>query len=331
MRRREFITLVSGVAAATWPLAARAQQGGLRRTIAVIISTAEGDAEGKSRLNAFLDSLGELGWVQGSNFEVTNYWIAGDATRIRSAASDIARTKPDVVLGSTTPAVAAVHRESQTSPIVFVLVSDPVGNGFVESLARPGGNITGFINIEASIGGKWVELLKEIAPNIKRAAVLFNPDTATYADFYLTPIKAAAATHAIEVLPTPVRDVSEIEPALLKLTGDAEGGVIVMPDAFTGANRSKIIAQAGRHAIPTVYPYRFMAQEGGLISYGVDTNDLFRRAAVYVDRILKGVKPADLPVQQPTKFELAINLKTAKTLGVAVPPILLATADEVIE
>ena len=211
-----------------------------------------------------------------------------------------------------------------------MLVSDPVGNGFVDSLARPGGNITGFINIEASIGGKWVELLKEIAPNIKRAAVLFNPDTAPYADFYLTPIKAAAATHAIEVLPTPVRTVSEIEPALLTLTGDARGGVIVMPDAFTGANRSQIIAQAERHRIPTVYPYRYMAQEGGSFrTASIPT--ISWRSAAYVDRILKGVKPADLPVQQPTKFELAINLKTAKTLGLAVPPTLLATADEVIE
>jgi putative tryptophan/tyrosine transport system substrate-binding protein len=330
MKRRAFVTLLAGAAAA-WPLAARAQQGGPKRKIAVIVSTAEGDAEGKARLDAFLHSLGELGWVEGGNFEIASYWIAGDAARIRSAASDIARTKPDVVLASTTPVVAALRAEHQTSPIVFVLVSDPVGNGFVDSLARPGGNITGFINIEASIGGKWVELLKEIAPNIKRAAVLFNPDTAPYADFYLTPIKAAAATHAIEVLPTPVRAVSEIEPALLTLTGDAGGGVIVMPDAFTGANRSQIIAQAERHRIPTVYPYRYMAQEGGLISYGVDTNDLFGRSAAYVDRILKGVKPADLPVQQPTKFELAINLKTAKTLGLGVPPTLLATADEVIE
>ena len=334
MRRREFILALGGAAAASsnlWPLTARAQQGGRKRKIAVIMSTANGDAEGKARLDAFLHSLQELGWTQGGNIEIADYWIAGDAERIRAAASEIALIKPDVILSSTTPVVAALRSQSQVSPIVFVLVSDPVGSGFVESLARPGGNITGFINIESSIGGKWLELLKEIVPKIKHAGLLFNPDTAPYVEYYLAPIKVAAASLGIEALAVPVRSLSEIEPALLKLTGDAAGGVVVMPDAFTGANRRQIISQAERHKVPAMYPYRYMAQEGGLISYGIDTNDLYRRAALYVDRLLKGAKPAELPVQQPTKFELAINLKTAKTLGLTVPPILLASADDVIE
>jgi putative ABC transport system substrate-binding protein len=334
MRRREFILALGGAAAASsnlWPLTARAQQGGRKRKIAVIMSTGNGDAEGKARLDAFLHSLQELGWTQGGNIEIADYWIAGDAERIRAAASEIALIKPDVILSSTTPVVAALRSQSQVSPIVFVLVSDPVGSRFVESLARPGGNITGFINIESSIGGKWLELLKEIVPKIKHAGLLFNPDTAPYVEYYLAPIKVAAASLGIEALAVPVRSLSEIEPALLKLTGDAAGGVVVMPDAFTGANRRQIISQAERHKVPAMYPYRYMAQEGGLISYGIDTNDLYRRAALYVDRLLKGAKPAELPVQQPTKFELAINLKTAKTLGLTVPPILLASADEVIE
>ncbi|HZL62065.1 MAG TPA: ABC transporter substrate-binding protein [Pseudolabrys sp.] len=334
MKRREFILALGGAAAASsnlLPLTARAQQGGRKRKIAVIMSTANGDAEGKARLDAFLHSLQELGWTQGGNIEIADYWIAGDAERIRAAASEIALIKPDVILSSTTPVVAALRSQSQVSPIVFVLVSDPVGSGFVESLARPGGNITGFINIESSIGGKWLELLKEIVPKIKHAGLLFNPDTAPYVEYYLAPIKVAAASLGIEALAVPVRSLSEIEPALLKLTGDAAGGVVVMPDAFTGANRRQIISQAERHKVPAMYPYRYMAQEGGLISYGIDTNDLYRRAALYVDRLLKGAKPAELPVQQPTKFELAINVKTAKTLGLTVPPILLASADEVIE
>jgi putative ABC transport system substrate-binding protein len=334
MRRREFILALGGAATASsnlWPLTARAQQGGRKRKIAVIMSIANGDAEGKARLDAFLHSLQELGWTQGGNIEIADYWIAGDAERIRAAASEIALIKPDVILSSTTPVVAALRSQSQVSPIVFVLVSDPVGSGFVESLARPGGNITGFINIESSIGGKWLELLKEIVPKIKHAGLLFNPDTAPYVEYYLAPINVAAASLGIEALAVPVRSLSEIEPALLKLTGDAAGGVVVMPDAFTGANRRQIISQAERHKVPAMYPYRYMAQEGGLISYGIDTNDLYRRAAIYVDRLLKGTKPAELPVQQPTKFELAINLKTAKTLGLTVPPILLASADEVIE
>ena len=328
--RRWFVAGLGGAPFA-WPFLARAQQGGPRRKVAVIMSTAQGDAEGKARLDAFLQSLKELGWVQGGNIEIADYWIAGDATRIRAVASELALTKPDVILSSTTPVVAALRGQSQISPIVFVLVSDPVGSGFVESLARPGGNITGFINIELSVGGKWLELLKEIAPKTKRAALLFNPETAPYVDYYLEPIKVAAASLGIEVLAAPVRDRSEIEPTFVKLTGDAGGAVIVMPDAFTGSNRIQIIAQAERQRLPTMYPYRYMAQEGGLISYGIDTNDLYRRAATYVDRLLKGAKPADLPVQQPTKFELAINLKTAKTLGLAVPPTLLAIADEVVE
>ena len=328
--RRWFLAGLGGAPFAS-PFLARAEQGGPRRKVAVIMSTAKADAEGKARLDAFLQSLKELGWVQGSNIEIADYWIAGDAARIRAAASELALTKPDVILSSTTPVVAALRGQSQISPIVFVLVSDPVGSGFVDSLARPGGNITGFINIESSVGGKWLELLKEIAPQTKRAALLFNPDTAPYVDYYLEPIKVAAASLGIGVLTIPVRDRVEIGPAFAQLAGDAGGAVVVMPDAFTGSNRIQIIAEAESHRLPTMYPYRYMAQEGGLISYGIDTNDLYRRAAIYVDRLLKGAKPADLPVQQPTKFELAVNLKTARTLGLTVPPTLLAIADEVVE
>ena len=330
MRRRDFIALLGGAAVA-WPLAAHAQQGVARRKIALIMSAEQGDAEGKARIEAFGRALQDLGWSPGINADILVRWIAGDPARIRAVATEFAALKPDIILASTTPVVAALRGQSQISPIVFVLVSDPVGSGFVDSLARPGGNITGFINIESSLGGKWLELLKEIAPQTKRVALLFNPDTAPYVDYYLAPFKAAAPMFGLVPLSAPVRSIAEIEPTIAQLAAEPGGAIVVLPDAFSGSNRGIIISQAARLRVPAIYAYRYMAQEGGLISYGIDATDLYRRAALYIDRILKGAKAADLPVQTPTKFEFAINLKTAKALGLTVPPILLASADEVIE
>ena len=246
-------------------------------------------------------------------------------------AKELVEPQPDVLLASSTPVVAALARETGTIPIVFVVVSDPIGSGFIESLARPGGNMTGFINIESSLGGKWLELLKELAPSISRVAVMFNPDTAPHAEYYVRPFEVAAASLAVKPSTAPVRSATDIEQAIFDLGRATASGLIVLPDTFTTVHRGAIISAAASSNVPAIYPFRYMAGDGGLISYGVDLIDLYRRAAPYVDRILKGGKPADLPVQQPTKFEFAINLKTAKSLGLDVPPSLLARADEVIE
>ena len=239
--------------------------------------------------------------------------------------------QPDVILASTTPSTAALMKETRTIPIVFVVVADPVGSGFVASIPRPGGNITGFTNIESSLGGKWIQLLKEIAPRVTRVALMFNPETAPFAAFYVRPIEAAAPLFAVESVVKPIRTDSEIEAAITDVGREPTGGLIVLPETFTTIHRTSIILAAARNNVPTIYPFRYMASDGGLIAYGVDLVDLFRRAAPYVDRILRGAHPADLPVQAPTKFELVINLKAAKALGLEVPPTLLATADEVIE
>jgi putative ABC transport system substrate-binding protein len=353
MQRRDFIVLLGGAAVA-WPLGVRAQQGGARRKIAIVMSTNEGDPEGKIRLDAFVQALHELGWTSGGNAEITVRWIAGDAARIRAAATEFKALKPDIILATTTPVVAALRELGPNCPIVFVVVSDPVGSGFVESLARPGGNITGFINIEASLGGKWLELLKEIAPRTKRVALLFNPETAPYVDYYLIPFKAAAASVGIVPLSAPVRAVSEIGPTIAALAGvrltalgvkntaeiepaisgfarEPNGGLLVLPNPITIGNRKEIAALAIKHRLPAIYAYRYFVTDGGLMSYGAEPAGVFRRAAGYVDRILKGEKPGDLPVQAPTQYELVINLKTAKALGLTVPPQTLARADEVIE
>jgi putative ABC transport system substrate-binding protein len=241
--------------------------------------------------------------------------------------------QPDVILAQTTQVVAALQRETKALPIVFVVVSDPVGSGFVASLPRPGGNITGFVNLEASLGGKWIEILKDIMPGATRAALLFNPDTATYSAYYLQPFEAAARSQGIEPMAAPVRSAAEIERVIAGLGGTPTTGLVIMPDAYTatGLNLGLIISLAARHRVPTIYPYRFMVAAGGLVSYGIDNVDLYRRAPSYIDRILKGAKPADLPVQLPTRFELAVNLKTAKALGIELPATLLARADKVIE
>ena len=330
IRRRNFITLLGGAAAA-WPLVARAQQGERIRRIGFLLGNSE--IESRGGVTAFMKGLAELGWVAGRNIEIDVRYAASDVDRMRVFAKELVGSQPDLIVGQTTPAVAALQRETKTLPIVFVVVSDPVGSGFVASLPRPGGNITGFINIESALSGKWIRMLKDVAPSVRRAALLFNPETAPYFSFYLQPFEAAARASSIEPMSAPVHTVDEIEGVITRLSDNADSGLVVMPDAFTGMQRNvdAIVALAARYRVRTVYPYRYMVDAGGLISYGIDPDDLYRRATVYVDRILKGAKPADLPVQLPTKFELAINLKTAKTLGLEVPPTLVAVADEVIE
>jgi putative ABC transport system substrate-binding protein len=329
-RRRTFITLLGGAAAA-WPLAARAQQGERARWIGVLIGVAE-DAETKAWVATFHKRLDELGWRVGGNLQIEERWTAGDPDRNRRFAGELLAAKPDVIFAFSSVAVSALLQESHTVPIVFTAISDPVGSGFVESLARPGRNATGFTNFVPTMAAKWLEVLKEIAPQIRRAVLLFNPQTAPYvAEYYQRPFEAAAPSFGVQAIAAVVHQTGEIEAAITDIAREPGGGLVVPPDNFSYVHRELIFALAARHRLPAVYPFRFMAQEGGLVSYGVDLGETFPRAAEYIDRILKGTKPADLPVQAPTKFELVINLKTAKALGLTVPPTLLARADEVIE
>jgi putative ABC transport system substrate-binding protein len=332
MRRREFITLVSGAAAA-WPLAARAQQGGKIRRIGVLVGTAESDPQIVTDLAAFKAALAELGWIDGSNVRIEYRFAEADAERMHAIAKELVALQSDVIVVHTTPCVAALQRETSTIPIVFVVVSDPVGSGFVVSLPRPGGNITGFINIEASLSGKWVEILKEIVPRIARAALMFNPETAPYFAFYQQPFEAAARSNGVEPIAAPIRTVADIERVCQNLGERPDTGLVLLPDVYltTTTNLALVTSLVTRYRVPTIFPYRYMVAAGGLISYGIDIVDLWRRAPTYVDRILKGARPADLPVQLPTKFELAINLKTAKAIGQDMPATMLGRADEVIE
>jgi putative tryptophan/tyrosine transport system substrate-binding protein len=328
VQRREFITLLGGAAAA-WPLAVRAQQPEGSRRIGVLMGIAEGPL-GQVYVTALLDGLRELGWTDRRNVRIDIRWAAGSADRTQAFAKELSDGRPDVIVGQNTQVVAALLRETRTLPIVFVNVTDPVGSGFVTSFSRPGGNVTGFTGFEASMAGKWLELLKEIAPRVTRAALVFNPEAGPYSAF-LRPVETAAASLGVEVVVTPVHDTSEIERVLDWLAPEPNGGLIMLPDNFTTIHRELIISLSARHRIPAVYPFRYIPAEGGLMSYGVDVADLHRRAASYVDRILKGAQPADLPVQAPTKFVLGINLKTAKALGLDVPWFLQQRADEVIE
>jgi putative tryptophan/tyrosine transport system substrate-binding protein len=333
MRRREFIILFGG-AAASWPLPARGLQSKQVRRIGVLMTRAADDPEGRVVLEAFVQGLQEAGWVVGRNVEIDTRWAAGDAVLFRKYAAELIALEPDVLLAPSTPAVTALHQASRTVPIVFVGISDPIASGFVESFSRPGGNITGFTNFEAAVGGKWLGLLKEIAPSIKRVAMLFNPETANAGasgGIYLQSIEAAANVQSTELMASPVHNPADIDDVFAGIAKSLDGGLIVMPNAFTFANRERIVAQAARYQIPTVYPLIMFVKAGGLLSYGVDVPDIYRRGASYVDRILKGEKPANLPVQQPIKFELAVNLKTAKTIGLTIPQTLIVTADEVIE
>ena len=328
LRRREFITFVGGVA--TWPLAARAQQPGGMRRIGVHMNSAEGSSEGKARFAAFLQGLQQLGLTEGRNVRIDIRWgAAAGSGKNREYAEELVALAPDVILGTTTASTEALRQATRTVPIVFAMVVDPVGTGIVESLARPGGNITGFMQFEYSLAGKWLELLKQIAPGVTRAAVFRDPaNPAGIGQFAV--IQAMAPPLGMEVIPINVRDAAEIERGITAFARSANGG-LVMTGGRRWLHRELIFKLAVRHRLPAVYPYRFYVDDGGLISYGPDLPGLFRQAAGYVDRILKGEKPADLPVQAPTKYELVINLKTAKALGLEVPPTVLARADEVIE
>jgi putative ABC transport system substrate-binding protein len=328
MRRRELITLLSG--AAVWPIAARAQQRERMRRIGVLMSFAADDPESQARLTAFAQGLQESGWSDGRNVRIDYRWSAGVSDRYRTFAAELVALRPDVILASGGASVAALQQVSRTVPIVFAQVTDPVGAGYVASLARPGGNATGFTQFEFGISGKWLELLKQIAPRVTRAAVIRDPTVAAGIG-QLAAIQSVAPSFGVELSAVGVSDAGEIERAITAFARDSNSGLIVVTGVSTATHRDLIVALAARHRLPAVYPYRFYVTSGGLISYGPDTVDPFRRAAGYVDRILKGEKPGDLPVQQPTKFELVLNLKTAKELGLTVPPNLLATADEVIE
>jgi len=330
MRRRDFITLL-GAATAARPLAAHAQQPAVPR-IAVLIGLPQDDPEAQKWAKAFLDALPPFGWKPDANLRIDWRWTA-DPARMPEVAKEIVEQRPDLIVTTTTPLTAAVLRESHKIPVVFAVVSDPVGSGFVQSLSRPGGNATGFINIEASVGGKWLEVLKEIAPGTARVAILFNPKTAPQSAYYLKTLQASAQTLGLTLTAAQVASAQDIEAAINDLAKFPNGGFVIMPDIFTAAKtqRDLIVSLAARLRIPAVYAFTFFVKDGGLISYGADNADLLRRAADYVDRILKGKKPQDLPVQLPTKFELAINTKTAAALGVKFPASILAVADEVIE
>jgi putative tryptophan/tyrosine transport system substrate-binding protein len=329
LKRREFITLLAGTAA--WPVAARAQQPDRVRLIGVLVGNAQSDRVAQSWLAVFLGTLSKLGWTEGSNLRIELRWSAGDADRMRTLAKELVDLRPNAILGVTTPVIAALARETRTIPIVFTGVSDPIGSGFAANIAHPGGNITGFMINDPALGGKWVQLLKDIAPRTARVALLFNPATAVPLQYFMPSIQAAASSFAVQVNATPVHAKDEFEGVIAAQARDRGGGLIVMPDVFNDANREPIIALADRYSVPTIYYNRFFSEPGGLISYGDVRSEQFRLAAGYIDRVLKGEKPADLPVQATTKFELIINLKTAKALGLTVPDKLLSLADEVIE
>jgi putative ABC transport system substrate-binding protein len=330
MKRREFITLLGGAAAA-WPVEARAQEATGVRRVAFLHPYAENDPEVLARVIAFREGLTALGWTENRNIQIEHRYSSGDLGRIRASATELVRSAPNLIVGSGTPITAALKQATSTIPIVFNVVNDPVGQGFVASLSRPGGNITGFTFIDFPLIGKWLEMIKEIAPGVRRVTLIFNPDTTPFYPAFLRELGAAPQTLAVELLASPVHDEPEVEATITAFARERGGGLIAAPDAFINNHRRLIMALTKRHRLPAIYGFRQFVTEGALISYGPDTTDIVRRSAAYVDRILKGEKPADLPVQAPTKYELVINLKTARTLGLTVPPTLLATADEVIE
>jgi putative tryptophan/tyrosine transport system substrate-binding protein len=330
MRRREFIAGLGGVA--TWPLAVSAQQGDGVRRIGVLLPFNENDSYVMAFLSAFARGLAELGWSDGRNLRTDVRWAAGNLDRVGMYAKELVGLQPDVILADSTPQTAALQRETQTIPIVFVTVSDPVGSGFVARLSRPGRNLTGFIPWEPTMAGKWLELLTEIAPGVSRIAALFNPDTAPYVTSnYLPSFEAAARSFRVEPISAPVHNDDEIANVMTSLGHEPKGGFVVMPDAFSLDHRAAIISLARAKQVPAVYQASSFPRDGGLLSYGSNSEDIYHRAAAYVDRILHGDNPAELPVQLPVKFEMAVNLKTAKALGLTIPPNLLAIADEVIE
>jgi putative ABC transport system substrate-binding protein len=325
MKRREFITLLGGAAVA-WPRVARAQPGARMRHIGVLMYYSDGDLEAQIRVKALEERLQTLGWTK-EQVRIDYRW----GTRFQFHAADLVRLKVDAIIAVSTPVLMAVQQETRTIPIIFTQVSDPIGQGIVENIARPGGNVTGFTNYDPAISGKWLEFLKEAAPGVTRAAIVFNPKTAPYTGLYMRAIEAVAPSVGASVTATPIHDDAEIEEAFAKHAREQGGGLIVMTDVFTAIHRQQIIGQAARFGLPAIYPYRYYVADGGLMSYGIEQTEQMRGAAAYVDRILKGAKVGDLPVQAPTKYQLTLNLKTAKALGRDLPPMLLGRADEVIE
>ena len=330
MKRREFISLIGSVAAA-WPLAARAQEPGRMRRVGVLLALFDSDLESQPRIAAFQRELENLGWTEGRNIQIEYRWASGDADRFRDLAAELVETRPDVVVAHTSAGAEALARETRTIPIIFALVTDPVGSGLAASLAEPGRNATGFTNFEPSLGAKWVEFLREFSPRLARVGLLFNPATAPRTSIYQQSVEAAARSVAIDSIVARVSSAAQIEDAIATLSRRPDSGLIVMPDVFMTKHRDLIAALAIRHGLPAIYSFRYFAEGGGLLSYGIDVSDIFRRAAGYVDKVLRGAMPSSLPVQHPDKFELVINLKTARALRLDVPRILLARADDVIE
>jgi putative ABC transport system substrate-binding protein len=330
MKRREFITLFGG--ATVWPLPARAQQGERMRRIGVLMGYAESNVEGQAFVAAFRGELLKLGWAEGRNLRSDYRWAPpGDAEATRRFARELVALQPNLILAHNTAATAAALEQTRTIPLVFAIVADPIGSGFVASLPRPGGNVTGFTTLEPTMAGKWLELLKEIAPRVNRAALLFNPATMPSIDNFLSSFKAAAASLGVEAVVAPVHDTSALESVVATQAREPNGGLIVMPDTFMTARHALVASLAAHYRLPVITPWRFNTELGGLISYGIDVADNFRHAAGYADRILNGARPSELPIQAPVRFELVINMKTAKALRLDVPPLLQQRADEVIE
>ena len=330
MKRREFITLLGGAAAA-WPLVGRAQPAERVRRIAVLMNNAQDDPEGQARAEAFRQGLQALGWIEGKNLRIDWYWTAGDIGRTRSNVTELAGRPPDIIVANGRVTLSEAVQAIRSIPIIFVLVNDPVGQGFISNLARPGGNVTGFTFFESSMFGKSLELLKKVAPAVTRLACIFNPDMSAYYDQFLPAFETDARQYSVKLIIARVGTEAEINAAVAKLAAAPSGGLIVLPDAYTLVHRNLIVQSTAQHRIPAIYPYRQVVKEGGLMSYGPETSDIFQRSASYVDRILKGANPAELPAQAPVKFEFAINLKTATALGLTVPLTVVALADEVIE
>jgi putative tryptophan/tyrosine transport system substrate-binding protein len=327
IRRREFIVTLAGAIAAL-PFAARAQRPS---KIGVLSSLPENDPEGHARIAAFQEALEKLGWMEGRNVRLDVRWATPEVETIQRLAEELVALPPDLIVTQSTPGTAAVLQRTRVIPIIFVNIVDPVGSGLVANFLRPGGNVTGFVSLESTIVGKWLELLKEISPRIARVAFLFNPATASFAEYYLTPFKAVARSFAVAAIAAPVRDLAALETVIASLAEKPNGGLMIMPDSFLITHRAAVTSLAARHRVPAVYPYRHFTEVGGLLSYGNDQLDNYHRAASYADRILKGEKPSELPVRAPVKFEMTINLRTAKTLNLELPPNMVALADEVIE
>jgi putative tryptophan/tyrosine transport system substrate-binding protein len=331
MRRRQFIAALGGAVAA-WPSLSRAQQGDHRtRQVGILMAVVPDDPAGDADIVALRQGLDELGWVDGRNIHIHLRWPGGDLERVRSLAKDLVELKPDVLIARSTPATLALRNETDAIPIVFVNIAEPVESGLAQTLARPGGNITGFTNFESSIGGKWLQLLKEVDPRISRVGLIYNPQTAPFAGLFLRSVQSAAPMVSVQAIGLQVETASDIETALAAFAREKGGSLVAIPDSFTTEHRHLLIALAARYRLPAVYAASSATRSGGLMAYAVDTRDTMRRAAGYIDRILKGAKPAELPVQQPTQFALSVNLKAAKALGLEFPPSLVATADEVIE